>query len=381
MKHRWHINEKLAKAIACFMVIGGIVAPVASSMAASQPRDNDANAVMWGGAYSKSEFVGNLNKGDGHHSSANLKQIYLNEGRGITASAFNSASTVDGEVTSDGRVIVHNQTVSINGQRVTVDGTVANHAVSGGRNFIAGSWKEGSLWMRPTSVSFKSSSIPAWVDMSGGQFHFAIIKSCGNPAEAQATKVFKPAPVKTVTPAPATVQHVTPQPTEEPVQTQPVVTSEQVLCSTMDKTFVKDNIWQFRIFQQPDGASVAGYLWTFNDGTQVTPTSANTIQHPVGPKGVTVFGQVKRVDGSFSPITTNCSQAVQGVEAPATTTVPTVVPTATGQVLSATAPTPLPATGPEAALGGVAGITGIAVASRAYIRSRKSLLGRMRDTK
>jgi hypothetical protein len=72
---------------------------------------------------------------------------------------------------------------------------------------------------------------------------------------------------------------------------------------------------------------------------------------------------------------------VQGVEAPATTTVPTVVPTATGQVLSATAPTPLPATGPEAALGGMAGITGIAVASRAYIRSRKSLLGRMRDTK
>ena len=61
-------------------------------------------------------------------------------------------------------------------------------------------------------------------------------------------------------------------------------------------------------------------------------------------------------------------------EAPTPTPTPVPTPTPTGQVLSAN----LPATGPETAFGGVAGLTAIGYASRAYLRSRKSVLDALR---
>jgi cell division septation protein DedD len=62
---------------------------------------------------------------------------------------------------------------------------------------------------------------------------------------------------------------------------------------------------------------------------------------------------------------------------PTHTPTPTSTPTPTktpGEVLGVT----LPDTGPEAALGGVAGLTSIGFASRAYLRSRRSLLSTLR---
>jgi cell division septation protein DedD len=62
---------------------------------------------------------------------------------------------------------------------------------------------------------------------------------------------------------------------------------------------------------------------------------------------------------------------------PTHTPTPTSTPTPTktpGEVLGVT----LPDTGPEAALGGVAGLTTIGFASRAYLRSRRSLLSTLR---
>jgi len=56
-----------------------------------------------------------------------------------------------------------------------------------------------------------------------------------------------------------------------------------------------------------------------------------------------------------------------------------VVPTQTPQVLSETTTQPaLVQTGPETALGGAAGVAGIAYAGREYLRSKKSLLGALR---
>ena len=72
------------------------------------------------------------------------------------------------------------------------------------------------------------------------------------------------------------------------------------------------------------------------------------------------------------------------VPTPTTIVVPQkviIVPTVTPQpqVLSATTvPQTLVQTGPEAALGGAAGIAGLAYAGRAYLRSKKSLLGALR---
>jgi hypothetical protein len=52
-------------------------------------------------------------------------------------------------------------------------------------------------------------------------------------------------------------------------------------------------------------------------------------------------------------------------------------PPSAGHVLGAT----LPGTGPEAALGGIAGLSAIGVASQAYVRSRKSLLNSLRKNR
>src|SRR5664279_1837439 len=122
------VRVNLMKIAAAALIIGAIVVPVNSIVAASQPRDNDSNSIMWGGAYSQSEWLDNVSHGDGHNSSSNLKNIYFNENRGITQANFMSSSTVSGEVTKDGRVIVNGV-------------TVATHAVTDGRSYMAGSTK------------------------------------------------------------------------------------------------------------------------------------------------------------------------------------------------------------------------------------------------
>jgi uncharacterized repeat protein (TIGR01451 family) len=90
-------------------------------------------------------------------------------------------------------------TVGRNGN-VTVNGqVVATNAVSTGRHFIPGSThvKSINVYERPTSVSFRSSSLPAFVKMENGQFKHAIIKSCGNPVKAvPVKKEVKKVPVK-----------------------------------------------------------------------------------------------------------------------------------------------------------------------------------------
>jgi hypothetical protein len=137
----------------------------------------------------------------------------------------------------------------------------------------------------------------------------------------------------------------------------------------MGKNQETDTRWRFTMFHDSnelDGAHITGYVWNFDDGTAELRTGPeeNSITHDVGPAGLTVKGRIDSDIGPSEQIGNFCTAAVG--------------PTAgQGQVLSTTA-TPMPATGPEAALGGMAGLTAIAVASRAYARSRKSLLGSLR---
>jgi len=168
-------------------------------------------------------------------------------------------------------VVYKNGDVMVNGKKV------ATGARAIGRENMPGSVKSGSVWERPTLVSFNSDSIPAFVNMENGTFHYFIIKSCGNAGKAT--------PVKKPTPTPVTTPIKTPVKTPTP--------------------------------------------------TPKTPT----------PK-------------------------------PKTPT-PTPTPKEEGKVLGTT----LPQTGPEAALGGMIGLTGIGVASRAYLRSRKDLKNSLRKQK
>lgn len=145
----------------------------------AQSSDCDANAMIWCGVSSTSDLQQKLQQGDGHHSAANLQKQFA--ATGASASTIKNAHFVNGTVTKTGKVIVNGK-------------VVATGAVSYGRQFMPGSTKVGSLYRRPTSISFQSDSLPALVAMGQNGFRFAIIKSCGN--VVRATPV---AAVKTVT--------------------------------------------------------------------------------------------------------------------------------------------------------------------------------------
>jgi hypothetical protein len=362
MNYNLKIGKRWAKALAAILVVGGIMTPTASVLAAtSQPRDANNNSVIWGGAYSKSEFESKVNGGDGHNSAQNLQQIYFHESRGITMAAFKDSNTVEGEVMKDGRVIVHSQVITVDGQKVTADGVVADNAISGGRNQKSGSTKKGSLWMTKTQVSFLSDSIPAWVHMENGKFGWAIIHSCGNPVEAHAVKVFKAPPA--------------------PKQTS-LSPSELVSCSVMNKELLSGNRWRFTIVPDGDDSQATGYIFTFNDTFGSVRTGANTpfVDHDVGRNGVQVFGQVQSKAGTSKRIS-SCAQQVPAtatlLKATSTPKSPLSTTGGSAQVLGTQT---MPATGPETALGGVAGLAAIAFASRAYLRSRKTLEGSLRNS-
>lgn len=174
MKHLT-IKQRLV-ALAGILAIATAFALPAVKNAMAVAQDCDANAIIWCGAQTKAELTGRMTNGDGHNSASSINQIYAE--RGITAAGINSSDTVEGSVNNKGEVIV--------GGRV-----VATNVWSSGRQFIPGSVKDGSIYMRPTSVSFRSQSLPAFVNMSGGTFKWAIIKSCGNPVK----QIAKPFPV------------------------------------------------------------------------------------------------------------------------------------------------------------------------------------------
>lgn len=316
---------------AAAVVTVSLMIPAVPASAAA--RDNDANAIMWGGCYTKSECLSKINHGDGHHSSANLKQIYYGEGRGMTESNFNS--TVDGEVTKDGRVIVNGQ-------------TVATGAMSIGRANMPGSQRIGSVYMRPTSVSFQSASIPAFIYMEGGVFRYAVIKSCGNYVYAKP----KPKPTPPPTPAPGQFSCV------QLVPTQPDKTGRPALYRFTVTPHVSGNV------------KLTGYRFLFSDNSAVQDTAVNMpyVEREISSGNLTVYGEVKTTAG-ITQVSQVCS---------ATVNIASPVPTPPGQVLGVTA---MPVTGPETALGGIAGLSAIGVASRYYLRSRKSLAEAMRRKK
>ena len=142
---------------------------VPSFATTNTPRDYDSNSVMYGGAYTKDEFINKMNKGDGKHT--DLKQIYVNE-FGLNTDQI--SSWVDGSVTKTGTVVYNNEVVGKN-------------VLSAGRSNMSGSVRIGSLYWRSPSVSFVSTSIPAWIRIDvNGNASYAILKSCGNPVKVRA---------------------------------------------------------------------------------------------------------------------------------------------------------------------------------------------------
>lgn len=173
------LKTKLSK-----VLIGATVAVTAAVLlavpfvSASQPRDYDSNAVVYGGYYSISELNNKLNHGTGkpYQSSAQLKNLYNT--LGIEQKDFDELK--NGTVYKDGRVIVGGKTVYKN-------------AHSMGRQYMPGSSRDNRfpypVYWRSTNVSFASGSIPAYVKMNyDGTMAYAILKACGNPVKGVGKK-------------------------------------------------------------------------------------------------------------------------------------------------------------------------------------------------
>jgi len=189
-------------------LLGGmLIQPLtADALSISSQADTDNNAVISGGVSDSSRLV---------QATQPSGIACLYNRFGITSQDINSfdSEAIAGRVTSGGKVIVNGQ-------------TVATAAVTAGRQNMPGSTRlscgSHSFYMRPPSVSFVSSSLPAYVVMRDGRFIYAVIASCGNPV--MATPVIR----QTVQPAvvrPTETPSVTPPPTQTQSQTQSVTVS------------------------------------------------------------------------------------------------------------------------------------------------------------
>jgi hypothetical protein len=152
-------------------IISALSLLLAQVAVAAEARQCDGNATLYCGAYTASELQYKVAHGDGKNSAASLQKIFLQENRGITNEEL--AKAADGELAKDGTVTV--------AQKV-----VATVATVSGRDKVAGSTPDGSLFARPASAAIGNSPAPALVYSSGGKFEWAVLKHNGNIVKANA---------------------------------------------------------------------------------------------------------------------------------------------------------------------------------------------------
>lgn len=145
--------RRSGRIISIVAMVCGLAAP--GFAVASTAADN-TNSLIPGGCTTRAICTQKI-------SASDLRSFYT--AHGVTAATLHDS--VGGSVTKTGLVIVDGK-------------TVATHALSFGRTSLPGSTAVGSLFRRPTSVSFATSQLPALVHLTNGRFDFAIIESCGN---------------------------------------------------------------------------------------------------------------------------------------------------------------------------------------------------------
>ncbi len=234
------------------LLISPLLAAVhADALTIASNRDCDSNAVINCGAL-------DLNELENRSSQSGVAQIYSSFG--ISMQDINNMrnTAVEGVVTNKNNVWIHrssglcpntdNSSLSTSNQQAVQNNPnlclVATNAMTAGRQNISGSVTttsgEVTFFKRPPSVSFASSSLPAFVVMdSNHQFSFAIIASCGNPVTATPVSVMatpKPASqIKTSTttsPAASATATATVNVTTPSVQAATTTTTTQPAAAT-----------------------------------------------------------------------------------------------------------------------------------------------------
>jgi len=207
--------KRLLFTLAAFGLIVFPAHGLALSLDSSQ--DCDANAVINCGLLDSSDAASAYQR-------TGVADIYSNFG--ITSADMDdlSGTGVAGVVTNNNNVWIHRgsglcpdldtATLSAHNQKAVRENPnlclVATDAVTAGRQFMPGSTKYSTsgtvFYTRPPSVSFQSSSLPAFVVMKDGRFSYAIVASCGNPVKAT------PVTVKPKVKASSTTRPSAPQP-------------------------------------------------------------------------------------------------------------------------------------------------------------------------
>jgi hypothetical protein len=222
----------------------GLKVPLTHGLTLDSARDCDDNAVIRCGALDFSEVTN-------RYQNTGVAPIYNHFG--ISSQDINDFSNVavEGVVTNNNNVWIkrssglcpdidqstlsaHNRQAVQNNPNLCL---VATDAMTAGRQNLSGSSavsRNGTtFYVRPPSVSFASSSLPAFVVMKNGSFSYAIIASCGNPVMATPvtpTAAPKPKPAATLAPpAPSTPAAPTQAQTQTQTQSQAVTVTPAVV--------------------------------------------------------------------------------------------------------------------------------------------------------
>lgn len=182
------VMQKLVGIISiCLLVVSSLTAFLpAQPVYAAEPRDCDSNAVLFCGAYSTSELKTKYRKNQG----GDTKAIFSHFGM-KSESSLNGM--VNGRVTKSGDIYAGSKKVA------TGAVTAGRHKMGSDEVKVPGA----NAWMRPPSRSFRSSSLDAFVKLnSRGEFVYGVIKSCGNPVQAQNKFKFPPKEKPQPKPAP-----------------------------------------------------------------------------------------------------------------------------------------------------------------------------------
>ncbi len=320
--------------------------------------DCDDNAVVRCGTYSldslRSSYTGDV------------KAIFNYFGITDAMIAGNGVEIKEGYVTKSGDVVLGGE-------------TIATGALTAGRQDIAGSTKVTSggatFYTRAPSVSFVSDSIEAYIFVDqDGTFKGAVIKSCGNPVKAT-PKVVQP-------------------------KTTPSAACERITINKISRTE-----YSFTAnASAKDGATVSGYVFTITGplsykkvinqtsnelsatSDQVTIDQAGTYKVSVVVK--TSVGDKTNADCSASftvtaPENTEvCDPAtgkiIEVAKSEADKYKPVNDAACQPKVLPTKSEPPLPSTGPEQALSGVAGLGALTAAGHYYRASRNRLNAMLR---
>jgi hypothetical protein len=192
-KRLYHLTPKFVHGMGIGTFVGiivvmtfGPILPV-SALSLSSPRDCDSNAVVPCGSLSTTE----------------LKQDYANKSYKGVGALYNHFGISADDIKDIDDIVVAGR-VYKNGEVRVGDTVVATDAITAGRNNISGSTKLSlggtTFYKRPPSVSFRASSIAAFVVIKDGVFKFAILAACDNPVMATAKVTPKPTPPPTPPP-------------------------------------------------------------------------------------------------------------------------------------------------------------------------------------